>query len=251
MRQPRWSFDRRAGGAKSFTQARKAERFYGAQLRKIARHIGELVNASVPTDLFQAEALADRLRKYSELISPWAKSVAERMIADVSRRDRQSWMARSAEMGRLLRQEIESAPTGVAMRALLREQVGLITSLPTEAAERVHRLTLEGVTNSTRASEIATEIMRSGEVAKSRATLIARTEVGRVATTLTQVRAEHVGSVSYVWRTAHDSDVRASHRAMEGKVVAWAEPPVLDGMRGHAGALPNCRCYPEPVVPEF
>jgi SPP1 gp7 family putative phage head morphogenesis protein len=136
------------------------------------------------------------------------------------------------------------------MRRLLDEQVTLIKSIPLDAAKRVHRLTLEGIENSGRASEVAKEIMRSGEVAKSRATLIARTETSRTATVLTQARAEHIGSDGYVWRTSGDSDVRPSHRRMNGKFVPWNHPPTLDNLTGHAGALPNCRCYPEPVIPE-
>ncbi|HBB8701832.1 TPA: phage head morphogenesis protein, partial [Escherichia coli] len=27
------------------------------------------------------------------------------------------------------------------------------------------------------------------------------------------------------------------------------KPPTLDGMTGHAGELPNCRCYKEIVFP--
>lgn len=247
----RFSFDRRATGERSFTQARKAERFYGAQLRKIAAHIGELVRGSPPPDILAAAALGDRLKKYAEILRPWAGSVAERMLADVSRRDREIWRSRSGEMASLLRRELDTAPTGAAMRRLMGEQVQLITSLPTEAAERVHRLTREALLNSTRAGQIAQEIARTGEVTKSRATLIARTEVGRAQTLLTQVRAEHIGSEGYVWRTAHDGDVRPSHRAMEGKFVAWGRPPTLDGLTGHAGALPNCRCFCEPVIPTF
>lgn len=248
--QSRFSFDR-ARGEPSFVQARKAERYYGAQLRKIARHIGELVSGSPPSDILQSAILGDRLRKYAELIAPWAKSVATRMLADVSRRDREVWRSRSLEIGTLLRREIDDAPTGEVMRGLMAEQVGLITSLPTEAAERVHRLVIEGMSNSTRAASVAEEILRTGLVTKSRATLIARTEVGRAHTTLTQARAEHIGSEGYIWRTAHDSDVRPSHRRMEGKFVEWGTPPTLDGLTGHAGALPNCRCYCEPVIPEF
>jgi uncharacterized protein with gpF-like domain len=37
---------------------------------------------------------------------------------------------------------------------------------------------------------------------------------------------------------------------MEGKFVRWDEPPTLDNLTGHAGALPNCRCRPEPVIPD-
>ena len=37
---------------------------------------------------------------------------------------------------------------------------------------------------------------------------------------------------------------------MEGKFVSWDSPPTLDGMTGHAGEFPYCRCYPEPVIPK-
>lgn len=43
---------------------------------------------------------------------------------------------------------------------------------------------------------------------------------------------------------------RPSHRAMEGRFVSWDSPPRLDGMTGHAGEFPYCRCYPEPVIPK-
>lgn len=131
------------------------------------------------------------------------------------------------------------------------DQVTLIKSLPLEAAERVHRLAIEGIETGGRASSLAAEIMRTGEVTQSRATLIARTETGRVSTVLTQVRAEHIGSPGYTWRTVGDSDVRPSHRAMDRQFVPWGKPPTLDGLTGHAGAIPNCRCYCEPVIPDL
>ena len=66
---------------------------------------------------------------------------------------------------------------------------------------------------------------------------------------LDQARALSIGSNGYIWRTAEDGDVRHSHREMEGKFVEWGRPPTLDGMTGHAGELPNCRCYKEIVFP--
>jgi SPP1 gp7 family putative phage head morphogenesis protein len=62
------------------------------------------------------------------------------------------------------------------------------------------------------------------EVSRSKANVIARTEMGRVVTNLTQARAESVGSVGYIWRTMRDAQVRPSHRAMEGRFVAWDSP---------------------------
>lgn len=172
------------------------------------------------------------------------------MLSEVNRRDEAAWMQNAADLSRELRLEIRTAPTGATMQALMAEQVSLIKSIPLDAAQRVHELTIEGIEDSTRASEISKAIQASGDVAKSRADLIARTEVSRAASTLTEARALHVGSPGYFWRTAEDGDVRESHQRMKDKFVAWSDPPTLDGMKGHAGQFPNCRCYPEPVIPE-
>ncbi|NSX05080.1 phage head morphogenesis protein [Cupriavidus gilardii] len=212
--------------------------------------MGALVNGFPPGDPSAAPTIEQLLRRYAEALTPWAEATAARMLAEVNRRDEQAWMAQAKEMSRALQQEIRSAPTGATMRALMAEQVGLIRSIPIEAAERVHKLTIEGLENSSRASEISKAIQASGEVAKSRADLIARTEVARTASALTEARALHVGSPGYIWKTSGDSDVRDSHRKMNGQFVRWDDPPTLDGMTGHAGQFPNCRCWCEVVVPE-
>lgn len=209
-----------------------------------------MVNGFPPGDPAALPTIEQVLRAYADALTPWATATAQTMLREVNRRDETAWAEYSRELSRALRTEIRTAPTGAAMQALLAEQVTLIKSIPLDAAQRVHRLTLEGIEDSTRASVISKEIQRSGDVAESRADLIARTEVARTASTLTQARAEHVGSEGYIWRTSGDSDVRESHRDMNGKYVRWDSPPTLDKMTGHAGQFPNCRCYPEPVIPE-
>jgi len=209
-----------------------------------------LVNGFPPGDPAVLPTIEQLLQRYAEALTPWAERTAAEMLTEVNRRDESAWMQNAADLSRALRQEIRTAPTGATMQALMAEQVTLIKSIPLDAAQRVHKLTIEGIEDSTRASEISKAIQASGDVAKSRADLIARTEVARTASTLTEARALHVGSPGYFWRTSGDGDVRESHREMEGKFVAWNDPPTLDGMKGHAGQFPNCRCYPEPVIPE-
>jgi SPP1 gp7 family putative phage head morphogenesis protein len=238
----------RASVRSAFIRAKKLVKRYTAQLRKIARHVDDIVKGLDPLTAEGQTAIQAALGRYSHAIRPWAEVEAERIVTEVAQADEQSWRRMSAEIGRDLRREIETAPTGTAMRRLMAAQVGLITSLPEEAAQRVHRLATEGLSKGMRAPELAAEILKTGEVTRSRAELIARTEVGRAATTLTQARAEHVGSVGYIWRTAKDGTVRPSHKAMEGRFVEWSNPPTLDGMTGHSGALPNCRCYCEVVL---
>lgn len=233
-----------------YQAVRRAELNYGVKLRKLARHIGEIINAFKPNDPASVPPIEKMLREYAEAITPWAHATAAGMLADVAHRDRKLWVNVTQGMSEALRAELATAPTGETLRQLQLEQVRLIKSLPLEAAERVHKLTYEGLANATRATEIAAEIRRSGKVTESRATLIARTEVGRASTNLGQARAKHVGSEGYIWRTAMDSDVRPSHKRMEGKFVAWGKPPTLDNLTGHAGCVPNCRCYCQIVLPD-
>jgi SPP1 gp7 family putative phage head morphogenesis protein len=234
-----------------FDRSRRAEVRYSAALKRAARAIGSIVTTVWhPDDQSSVGRVISVLNHYGRLIEPWAEAVARGMIEDVAHRDKRAWFEAADKMGRQLRQEINDTPVGHVMRQRLEDQIVLIRSLPIEAAERVRHLTNESLTNASRSSEIANEIMRSGEVARSRAELIARTETARTATELTKARAENIGSTAYIWRTAHDGDVRPSHKKMDGQVVRWDDPPTLDGLTGHAGCLPNCRCFPEPIVPE-
>lgn len=237
---------------KSFQQVRRAETQYARQLRQVARQVGHIVEGLTPKDgVPNTEQVNRALRAYAELLRPWAKSVGARMLADVSRRDWAVWKSMAADMSAAMREEIARAPTGEALRQLLEEQVTLITSMPLKAARRCQNLALEAMTEGRRYETIVDEIRRTGKVTQSRAELIARTEVARAASGLVQARSTYVGSEGYIWRTAQDSAVRHSHKKMSGKFVRWDRPPVTDGMHGHAGQLPNCRCYPEPVLPEL
>lgn len=233
-----------------FAASRRAEAQYARNLRGVAAQIGKL--CEMFKDPSQSTKLEQVLERYSEMLRPWAKAAAERMLTDVSRRDETAWRAAGQEMGRALREEIRTAPTGEALRAMLAENVDLITSLPLDAARRVHHFVLEGMSGGIRADEVSREILKSGHVSKGRANLIARTEVARASSGLVETRALHVGSEGYIWRTAEDVDVRKEHKKLNGVFVRWDSPPVAgsNGERAHAGQIYNCRCYPEPVIPE-
>ncbi len=234
---------------KVFVRARKAERGYVSRLLKIAKHIADLVDGIYqPDEAASNDRLASALERYAQILEPWARAVGSRMVAEVNASDRRAWRETSAEIGRRLREQLTETELGRLTQRRLEDQIDLITSLPRDAAERVRKLTLEGLTNGVRAKVIASEIMRSGEVSKSRAMLIARTEVSRTSTEFTRARAESVGSTHFIWRTSGDSDVRKSHRALNGKTFRWDQPPECDpGHHALPGAIWNCRCFAEPV----
>lgn len=232
-----------------FNRARRAEQAYARALRKIAAQIDAIVRGVGPQD---TTALQAALRRYGEVLRPWASRAALVMLEDVSRRDEQVWYDRARDMGRDLRAEIKDASIGGVLRQLMDQQVHLITSLPKDAAQRVHELSVGALYQGDRPREIVAEIMKTGQVTRSRANLIARTETGRASTALTEARALHVGSEGYIWRTAKDADVRRLHKKLEGKFFRWDDPPVTgeNGERSHPGSIYNCRCWPEVVVPD-
>lgn len=227
-----------------------AERQYAKQLRKVARHVGDIISAFPPGDPAVDGTISAILRQYSDTINGWAIETATIMLRQVEKAEAAVWFERSVQMGDELRRVIQRTPIGDLLATRLAEQVVLIKSLPTEAAQRVHNWTLVGIEDSSRSTDMIDAIQRSGPVTANRAKLIARTEVARTASLLTETRARAVGSKGYIWRTSRDSDVRDSHAKMEGQYVEWDNPPTLsDGTTTHAGQIYNCRCYPEVVVP--
>lgn len=241
----------------TFAKVRRAEEDYARQLRKIARHVGEIIKGHPVDNPGAIPGLQNALERYSILIRPWARTTARSMLANVSRRDEQVWSELTKTMGRALRAEIRNAPTGEMLRTMLEEQVELIASIPIEAGQRVHNLVLKGLEGASRGEEVVKEIRRSTEVSESLATLIARTEIGRVASGLTMARAVHIGSDGYIWRNVGDADVRPLHRShnrggIADKFYRWDDPPVSGskGERSIPGAIYNCRCYPEVVIPD-
>lgn len=242
----------RLGIRRRWTAARKAEAQYNSRLRSLARTVGEIVKGLDPDGSYSSALKVARvLQGYSDVLAPWAESVAGLMLQDVSRRDETAWREHARHMSRGLRKEILEAPTGQVLAMLQRDQVELIKSIPLEAAKRVHEIATGQLYTGARPTELMREILRTTEVTEARARLIARTETSRAASNLLEARSLYVGSEGYIWRTAEDGDVRPSHKKMEGKYVRWGQPPTLDKMTGHAGCLPNCRCWAEPVLPDM
>jgi SPP1 gp7 family putative phage head morphogenesis protein len=106
-------------------------------------------------------------------------------------------------------------------------------------------------------TDIVERSNNAGLTARANAETVARTEVARAHTTLQAVRAKHMGSELFEWRTAGDATVRDLHDQISKRNVGygrgiyrWDEPPELDdGRPGLPGTIWNCRCYARPVLP--
>ena len=240
-------------GQSPFKKSENIQEEFARALRGVAKEVWKLIESYEPKDILSTERLVKSLRAYAEILDPWAKYTSRKFLEMTNRQDLATWdkwLANSRTMGSSLRDQIRSTPMGDTFNDLMRSQVTLIKSIPLEAAERVRNLVTENLAQSARADEIAKKIFETNNITKNRANTIARTEVSRASANLLQTRAVGVGSDGYIWRTSGDLIVRKSHREMNGKFVEWTKPPMLDKMTGHAGCLPNCRCWADPILPD-
>jgi SPP1 gp7 family putative phage head morphogenesis protein len=240
----KWGWQDAAGGAPNWRSPRAAEIAYQRQLKSVAGRIRQIVTGG--TDPAGKQTL---LRKFAETLGPWAEAAATRMATDVDRRNAAIWQKAAGKISAGLKQQLLAAVDGVTLADVIRRNAQSIMDLPLGAAGRIGDLAAKAMTSGMRAETLTKRIAELADASEGRARSIARTEVSKASTSLTRVRAASVQSEGYIWRTSRDGDVRDSHAHMEGKFVRWDDPQRLDGMSGHAGEFPNCRCYPEPVIP--
>lgn len=156
-----------------------------------------------------------------------------------------------AEINKLMRSAfgvnlIESEPWLSGMVDSFSESnVELIKSLTSETFSRIENITQAGVRAGKPVREISQELQAQFKVSRSRANLIARDQVSKLNSNITELRQRQLGVKEYIWRTSNDERVRETHRAHNGKTFAWSDPPANTG---HPGQDYQCRCWAEPVL---
>ena len=118
----------------------------------------------------------------------------------------------------------------------------LITGLGARLADDIAEIVEDATVSGSRWETVAKRLAHAGLVTESRATLIARDQVGKLFGDINKQRQVNLGVTRYVWRTVRDNRVREEHEALDGDSIAWDSPPV----EGHPGEAVNCRCYADP-----
>ena len=129
-------------------------------------------------------------------------------------------------------------------RSFVDNNVQKITSVSGGALDEMRELVSHGFRSGMPTNKLSKQIEKRFGVAKSRAKLIARDQVGKLQGELNRVRQKEVGVHEYIWRTSQDERVRDSHAALDGQKFSWNQPPSV----GHPGEDYQCRCYAEPVL---
>lgn len=235
-----------------FGPTRRIEEAYARGLRKIA---GRVLKPKRPEETFDQWIARLAARSQEPEIQTASEFLARQMFAWSNKVNARTWKeaaSRSqhgATIHRLLQAEL-AGRQGAAVRALVRENARLISSLPVTAAQTLNREIMERQQRGQRPEAIA-KFMRGRypHLLSSRVRLIARTETAKASTALTQARCDDLNIGWYLWRTSEDSRVRKSHRNLDGVLIPWAHAPSPEQLVGekpyghyHSGTTFNCRC---------
>lgn len=244
-----------------FKPSTNAEREFYKQLRRVAQASGHIVDQHADgVKIEDPKKMQDALEAYARAIGPWATRQSAKLLESVQKSNKRAYKNKSKAIGTALELGVAQQDVGAISLKLLNEQVALIKSIPTEAGLRAQKIAYEAILHGTRAepdqdtiNELQKQLGLSTEVATSRAQLISVTETARANASINQARAVSVGSNQYRWHNSGDGAVRDSHKyykgkKMQGMIFSWDKPPTLDdGMTGHPGTFPRCRCFAEPV----
>lgn len=116
--------------------------------------------------------------------------------------------------------------------------IALINSIPQQYLDRVEQAVMASLQAGTLNDTLADDLLKIEGVTKNRAKLIARDQLGKINSRLSQIRQQSLGITHYFWSTSHDERVRDRHKRWDGDRIAW-DTPTIDG---HPGQAIQCRC---------
>jgi SPP1 gp7 family putative phage head morphogenesis protein len=98
--------------------------------------------------------------------------------------------------------------------------------------------------NQTPRNDIAKMLQEQLDIGKSRAELIARDQTVKLSGELNRLRQQQAGIDQYTWRHSGKVNFRPEHKARDGKVFDWNDPPA----DGHPGNAINCGCTAQAYI---
>lgn len=242
-------------------ERRKAERKYQRMISDILKQaegeIAKLVNPT-PEKIISTLMQIAASPRFERMCEEAARQTVTMLAVGMKR----SWRAAATASSqgraiyRALMQETTNTALGQSISAIVAENSLLIKTCPRDMAKRFSELAKRRQFEGVRPEHITKEIMQEARhLREYEAKRIARTESAKASTALVQSRAEELHLDFYIWRTAHDSRVRAQHEKMDGVICRWSDPPDPESMAGersygryHPGGIFNCRCIALPII---
>lgn len=135
-------------------------------------------------------------------------------------------------------------------KAFRKRNLRLIKRLGRSEVSELRALLVDAEKTGERVEGVKKKIERRLEVSKSHAELLARDQILKLNGQVTGARQQQAGIRKYKWSTSRDERVRKPHKALDGKIFPWGDPPITnkEGDRNEPGGDYQCRCVAIPVL---
>lgn len=129
------------------------------------------------------------------------------------------------------------------MKTAISENVSYISTIRDEYFPKIESIIFQGVKNGQSVKAIKDQLVERIGMTENRAKFIAVDQTGSIFGQMTAKRHQEMGVKKFKWSTSHDEKVRMSHRALDGKIFSYSEPP----SEGLPGTPFRCRCLAIPI----
>lgn len=128
------------------------------------------------------------------------------------------------------------------------DNVDLIVTIPHDTLGKMKDICYKDWSTGKLTKDIANDILRQYDIDKWHALFIARDQMAKLNSNITQQEQKDAGVEEYIWDTSGDQRVRPSHARLDGTKHRWDDPPETDGGRHcNPGEDFQCRCVAIPV----
>lgn len=199
------------------------------------------------------KVLARLFRYWMRRWTDAAERIAREFVASTRRRTTNSYQQAFRAAGFTVKFEPSRARNDV-VQALIRENVDLIRSIPSQYFTQVNGLVMRSVTAGRDVGYLTDELEKRYAVTRRRAAFIARDQANKATEAIRRVEGERLGVKIGFWvHVPGKYTSRATHRAMNGKPFLISEGMYDPAVRRkvHCGELPGCQCTYRSFIPEF
>lgn len=129
------------------------------------------------------------------------------------------------------------------IQSSIQQNVGYIKSIESTFFDKISAIIYEGTKNGVSTKEIRQQLVKQIGISESKAQFLAVDQSGTIHGQLTAKRHQEMGVKKFEWSTSHDERVRETHKALDGKVFDYSNPP----SEGLPGTPYRCRCTAYPI----
>ncbi len=210
-----------------------------------------LAGYTVTTDSLTVDSPSDISREIDKAASEFDRLVlsfsvnARRWAVKVEQWHRSQWAGSVLAGTQIdLKALLTSAPVAETVDAFIARNVALVRDVSAQAQSRISDAVFRGYQNRTPVREVAKQIDEAVGLGRQRAVRIASDQSKKISAALDRERQAEAGIDQFKWRHSGKLHPRLDHKARDGIIYAWADPP-----SELPGELPWCGCRAQAYIP--